>query len=185
MNTLSSNKTYVVTGATSGIGLACAEILVQQGAAVIGVGRSAARCQEAWKHLQTLNPDGEIVYLTADLSQQRQVRSLATSIRDTLASRGKCALDGLINAAGTFTYWFSLTPEGFETQWAVNHLAPFLLSNELLPLLQAADMSRVITVSSGSHYGLTHELGRPSTTPPLQRSGCVRKHQARQCAVFA
>ncbi len=53
---------------------------------------------------------------------------------------------------GTFTYWLSLTPEGFEKQWAVNHLAPFLLTHELLPLLLAAPAARVVTVSSGSHY---------------------------------
>lgn len=148
-----STKTYVVTGATSGIGLACAEILARQGAAVIGVGRSAARGQEAGRRLRSLNPEGEIVYLTADLSQQRQVRALANSIRDTLERQGKTALDGLLNDAGTFTFWLTLTPEGFEMQWAVNHLAAFLLSNELLPQLQAAAMSRVVTVSSGSHYG--------------------------------
>jgi NAD(P)-dependent dehydrogenase (short-subunit alcohol dehydrogenase family) len=61
-------------------------------------------------------------------------------------------LDGLINNAGTFTYWQKLTPEGFETQWAVNHLAPFLLTNLLVPLLEKKKDARVVTVSSGSHY---------------------------------
>ncbi len=148
-----SGKTYVVTGATSGIGLACAEILARKGAAVIGVGRSVTRCQEAQRRLHSLNPEGEFVYLTADLSEQRQVRILAEAIRQALADQGKAALDGLLNDAGTFTFWLALTPEGFETQWAVNHLAAFLLSNELLPLLQAAPLSRVVTVSSGTHYG--------------------------------
>jgi NAD(P)-dependent dehydrogenase (short-subunit alcohol dehydrogenase family) len=60
-------------------------------------------------------------------------------------------LDGLINNAGTFTFWLTLTPEGIEMQWAVNHLAAFLLTRELLPLLQASPTGRVVTVSSGSH----------------------------------
>jgi retinol dehydrogenase 12 len=50
--------------------------------------------------------------------------------------QGKTSLDGLINNAATFSYWFTLTADGVELQWAVNHLAPFLLTHELLPLLQ-------------------------------------------------
>jgi NAD(P)-dependent dehydrogenase (short-subunit alcohol dehydrogenase family) len=61
-------------------------------------------------------------------------------------------LDGLVNNAGTVPYWFTQTAEGFETQWAVNHLAGFLLTVELLPLLEAAPWARVVTVSSESHF---------------------------------
>jgi len=152
MNTSLSGKTYVITGATSGIGLAAAEILAGQGATIIGVGRSKERCLEAEKRLHMLNPDAESAFLLADFSVQSQVRSLAAGIQDILASRGVPALDGLLNNAGTFTYWFTLTPEGFERTWAVNHLAPFLLTHELLPLLQSAPCSRIVSVSSGSHY---------------------------------
>ncbi len=148
-----STKTYVITGATSGIGLACAELLTRQGATVIGVGRSSERCLAAQKRLSVLNPEASPVYLAADLAQQSQVRSLAARVQEIVSAGGGCALDGLVNNAGTFTYWLSLTPDGFETQWAVNYLAPFLLTWELLPLLQAAPMARVVTVSSGSHYG--------------------------------
>ncbi len=160
MDTPLIGKTYVVTGATSGIGLAAAEILLRQGASVIGVGRSAVRCMETEARLRQAYPGAGITFLVADLSVQAQVRALAEQIRALLAKRSThpaqrdtLALDGLLNNAGTFTFWLSLTPDGFETQWAVNHLAPFLLTNELLPLLQAAEAGRVVTVSSGSHYG--------------------------------
>lgn len=152
VNTL-SGKTFVVSGATSGIGLSSAEILVRQGASVIGIGRSAERCREAERRLHSLNPDSFVRAFVADLSLQSQVRAVAKEIRATLAERGQSSLDGLINNAGTFTYWLALTSEGFETQWAVNYLAPFLLTNELLPLLQAAPTARVVTVSSDSHLG--------------------------------
>jgi retinol dehydrogenase-12 len=161
METNLSAKTYVVTGATSGIGLAAAEILLRQGACVIGVGRSAGRCQEVENRLRRAHPASDITCLVADLSSQGQVRSLAAQIRARLAQRGTSALDGLLNNAGTFTYWLILTPDGFETQWAVNHLAPFLLTNELLPLLQAAPAGRVVTVSSGSHYGTRLDWADP------------------------
>ncbi len=147
-----AGKSIVVTGATSGIGFALAEALVQKGAHVIGVGRSQERCAEAERRLQSLANGGRAEYCLYDLSSQVQVRLLAEDIQARLAKAGKSWLDGLINNAGTFTYWLTLTQEGFEKQWAVNHLAPFLLTHELLPLLLAAPQARVVTVSSGSHY---------------------------------
>jgi NAD(P)-dependent dehydrogenase (short-subunit alcohol dehydrogenase family) len=144
-------KTIVVTGATSGIGLATATMLNCMGAHVIGVSRSAQRCREAEHQLHLANPVGDAVYLVAELTLQSEVRRVAGEIRELLAARGQDSLDGLVNNAGTFTYWLNLTAEGFETQWALNHLAPFLLTLELLPLLEAAPAARVVTVSSESH----------------------------------
>ncbi len=145
-------KTYVVTGATSGIGLAVAEQLCRQGAFVLGVGRSPARCAAAEAQIKAASKQAGIRYLVSDLSIQSQVRELAAQVRRECSDRKLTCLDGLINDAGTFTYYQSLTPEGFELQWAVNHLAPFLLTHELMPLLAAAPSARVVTVSSGSHY---------------------------------
>lgn len=144
-------KTFVVTGATSGIGLAAAEQLVGRGGFVIGVGRSPERCAHAQAHLRSLDSGVNAVVLLADLSAQSAVHAVAGEIGQVLQERGG-GLDGLINNAGTFYYWLTLTPEGFEMQWAVNHLAPFLLTHELLPFLRQAPSARVVTVSSGSHY---------------------------------
>lgn len=152
METTFSGKTIVITGATSGIGLATARLLATQGADLIGIGRSPERCREAANRLRSLNPGIQVDYLVADLSLQGEVRGVADEIRGLLSARDKSGLDGLVNNAGTFTFWLTYTPEGFEMQWAVNHLAPFLLSNELLPQLAAAPSARVVTVSSGSHY---------------------------------
>jgi NAD(P)-dependent dehydrogenase (short-subunit alcohol dehydrogenase family) len=152
MDSIVSGNTYAVTGATSGIGLAVAEELARKGATVIGVGRSPDRCRAALESLSSIRPEAEPLFLTADLSLQSEIRTLAARIRETLSARGQTRLDGLVNNAGAFTYWLTLTAEGFETQWAVNHLAPFLLTHELLPQLEAAPAARVVTVSSGSHY---------------------------------
>ncbi len=153
METDLSEKTFVVTGATSGIGLAAAAALVRRGAAVIGVGRSPERCRLATRQLSALQPSARVDYLTADLSVQGEVRNLAVQIQTLLAAQEKTALDGLLNNAGTYVHWLTLTPDGVELQWAVNHLAPFLLSCLLLPLLQSAPTARIVTVSSASHYG--------------------------------
>jgi retinol dehydrogenase 12 len=156
-----SSKTYVVTGATSGIGFATAEGLVRAGANVIGIGRAAERCSEAERRLRSLGGDARLHFLRADLSLQAEVRNLAAQIVNLQASYGENTLDGLVNNAGVFTYWLALTADGIEMQWAVNHLAPFLLTQQLLPLLEAAPFARVVTVSSGSHYGASLNWADP------------------------
>jgi NAD(P)-dependent dehydrogenase (short-subunit alcohol dehydrogenase family) len=153
MDTTLSDKTFVVTGATSGIGLEVARQLIDLGAAVIGVGRSPERCRAAESALRAGRPTAQATFVAADLSLQSEVRRAAAEARRVLDGDGRTGLDGLVNNAGVFTFWLALTAEGFETQWAVNHLASFLLTNALLPLLQAALAARVVTVSSGSHTG--------------------------------
>ena len=147
-----TKKTYVITGATSGIGLAIMEELAARGNDLIGIGRSSERCTIQKERLEEIFSDISIEYLVADLSDQNEIRKAVIGINKILEDWGEDGLDGLINNAGTFTYWQKLTAEGFETQWAVNHLAPFLLTNLLLPLLEKRSTARVITVSSGSHY---------------------------------
>ncbi len=147
-----SEMTVVVTGATSGIGFATAEKLAEQGAFVIGIGRSEARCEQAMKKIREKSPHARIRYLITDLSSLRQVRKLSERIHLLINEMGKDSIDVLVNSAGTFSGWYISTEEGFELQFAVNHLAPFLLTYALLPMLQNAKSGKVITVSSGSHY---------------------------------
>lgn len=145
-------KTIAVTGATSGIGLAAVKALVQNGAYVIGTGRSDERCRAAEQEVRSNCPDAKISYLTADLSSLSEVRRLASDIRKTLAKDGFSQLDVLINNAGAVSSWYVSTVDGFELQFAVNHLAPFLLTHELIPLLEKSQAGTVICTSSGSHY---------------------------------
>lgn len=144
-------KTAVVTGATSGIGYETALTLVREGCRVIGIGRDPARCLAAEGRIRGQVSGAAVKFFTADLSRQSQVRAAAAAIRQYLAGQGNSPLDFLINNAGTFSDRFTPTEDGVETTLAVNHLAPFLLTYELLPLLAAAPAARVITVSSESH----------------------------------
>jgi NAD(P)-dependent dehydrogenase (short-subunit alcohol dehydrogenase family) len=153
MPTESNGTAVVITGATSGIGLATALALASQGAGIIGLGRSTERCKAAEEAVHAVQPPGgQAVFHRADLSLQREVRCVVLEIRATLQAWRRPQLDVLINNAATVPFWQTLTPEGFDMQWALNHLAPFLLTMELLPLLAQAPRARVITVSSGSHY---------------------------------
>jgi NAD(P)-dependent dehydrogenase (short-subunit alcohol dehydrogenase family) len=142
----------VVTGATSGIGRAVAWALALRGAHVIGVGRSEQRCREVQSAILADLPTAHISFAVADLASQHQVVRLAADIRAVVTASSGGKLDVLINNAGTVSSWRNVTEDGYELQFAVNHLAPFLLTHELMPLLQAAEEARVITVSSGSHY---------------------------------
>lgn len=148
-----NSKTVVITGATAGIGLAAAKRLAGLGCRVIGAGRDAGRCGEAVAAIREAVPGARVTYLVADLASQREVRALAGEIRRLLETENDGRLDVLINNAGAVTTWYTATEDGYETQFAVNHLAPFLLTRELLPLLQRSPLARVLTTSSGSHYG--------------------------------
>lgn len=146
-------EVYAVTGATSGIGRELMGQLAQRGAWLIGVGRSLERNQAARSQIEEAYPQARVEYLRADLASLRQVRSLADAVKEQVSHWGVSGLDGLVNNAAMVTFWREDTEDGFEKQWAVNHLAAFLLTNELLPLLRSAKEARVVTVSSGSHRG--------------------------------
>lgn len=141
----------VVTGATSGIGKAAALALAAKGFRIIGVGRSKEKLAALEAEMAAKSPDSRFTGLICDFGSLQQVRGLAESIKAVLKESSGGRLDCLLNVAGQFVSWHSTTAEGYETQFAVNHLAPFLLTNLLLENL-CGHPSRVITVSSESHY---------------------------------
>jgi len=139
----------LITGGTNGIGLAAAEVLVARGANVAIVGRNEARTQAAAARVRAVAAAGVTVgTFIADLSSQAAVRKLAA---DVLARYAR--LDVLVNNAGAMYTTRQLTADGIEQTWAVNHLAPFLLTTLLLGRLEASAPARVITTASGAHRG--------------------------------
>ena len=145
-------NTYVITGATSGIGFATTEILATQGANVIGIGRSSESCQMADGKMKALHPPGKIGWCATDLSTLANVHLLPGEIQNHLQAWNVPGLEGLLNNAASVPFHQTFTEEGFDTQWAVNHMAPFILSIKLLPFLQKGKSARIVTVSSRSHY---------------------------------
>lgn len=146
-----TGKTIVVTGATAGIGYRTALEFCRRGGFVIGIGRSETRCNNARDRILKELPQARVHFVTGDLSRQSEVKRLAGEIETTLRAEKFKALDVLVNNAGLFMDKLVLTEDGIETTIAVNHMAPFLLTHLLLPLLQKSSSGRVITVSSDSH----------------------------------
>jgi NAD(P)-dependent dehydrogenase (short-subunit alcohol dehydrogenase family) len=143
-------KICLVTGATAGIGRATAVGLARQGALVVITGRDAARTQETLDAIRNETGNRQVESLLADFSSQAEVRRLAGEFR---ARHGR--LDVLLNNAGAVFMERGVTVDGFERTWAVNHLASFLLTLELLDLLKASTPARIVNVSSAIHTGRT------------------------------
>ena len=135
-------KVALVTGGTSGIGKATATALAAMGADVVVVGRNPERGERAAAEIRA-QTGGTVDLALADLSSQAGVRSLAEEFR-----RRYDRLDVLVNNAGLVQSERTETPDGIETTFAINHLAPFLLTNLLLDVLEESAPSRVVTVSS-------------------------------------
>jgi NAD(P)-dependent dehydrogenase (short-subunit alcohol dehydrogenase family) len=141
----------LVTGSTDGIGKATARELATRGARVILHGRNQVKGHDVLRELEQETGSRDMDLITADLSLQRNVIRLAEEV----VSRNK-RLDVLINNAGVFERNRNITPDGREMTFAVNYLAPFLLTSHLLPLLKKSSPSRVVNVSSIAHRDIRH-----------------------------
>ncbi|MFO0236193.1 MAG: SDR family oxidoreductase [Burkholderiales bacterium] len=135
----------LVTGATAGIGRAVAARLAGCGATVWAVGRDAVRTHAAARDLVT-GGGGRVIPVVADLARLDDVRRLAAEVLDR-----SDRLDVLVHCAGVVSRERQVSADGFELQWAVNHLAPFLLTHLLRERLIASAPARVVTVASIGH----------------------------------
>lgn len=141
-----AGRTCMITGATSGIGRVTAIELACQGAEVVLVCRDRNRADETVSAMRAKTPAAKVDVLLADLSSQAAIRQLA---HDYLATSRP--LHVLVNNAGVVNLHRSLTGDGIETVFAVNHLAYFLLTNLLLERIKASAPARIVNVASDAH----------------------------------
>ncbi len=149
-----SGRTIVITGATSGLGMAAAEQFARNGASLLLVGRSEDKTVAVVDHLVAATGNADVGLVIADLGDLDQVRRAA----EELASRTH-GIDVLIHNAGALFNERKTAPSGMELTTTVQVVAPFLLTGLLYGRLQAAGTARVLTMSSGGMYaaGLTVE----------------------------
>src|SRR5438270_9142604 len=148
VNSSMQGKICMVTGANSGIGKATALALAQMGATVVMVCRDRARGEQARSEITTTSGNNAVDLLQADLSSQQSIRQLVEDFQHHYTH-----LHVLINNAGAGAAFTGRreTVDGLEMTFAVNYLAPFLLTNLLLDLLKASAPARIVNVSSNSH----------------------------------
>ncbi|MGI9334761.1 MAG: SDR family NAD(P)-dependent oxidoreductase, partial [Gammaproteobacteria bacterium] len=154
-----SGCVYIVTGANSGVGLATTEQLAKQGASVIAGCRRVDAGKDAFAESGTMR--GKIEVLALDLGSLDSVRRFAKEF-----TAGHRRLDGLVNNAGIMACPQGKTADGFETQFGVNHLGHFLLTELLMDTLKASAPSRIVCVSSVAHVGTKKQVGEVDLEDP-------------------
>ena len=133
-------KTVLITGSTDGIGLETAKLILQQGHRVLLHGRNAHKLEKVQQDLSKL---GEVESYVADLSDMQQVRGLASAV-----AKNHRKLDILINNAGVYKTPHAHNQNGLDMRFAVNTLAPYVLTSALLPYV--SDDGRIINLSSAA-----------------------------------
>ncbi|MGA8379889.1 MAG: SDR family NAD(P)-dependent oxidoreductase [Stellaceae bacterium] len=148
MASSAAERIGIVTGASSGIGLYTALGLARTGMRVVMVGRDRDRTEAARRFVSDRVRGAQVETALADFASLAELRRLAAEI---LAAHDR--LDLLVNNAGLFSPKFQRSADGYELTFAVNHLAPFLLTNLLLDRLKSSVPARIVTVASRAHRG--------------------------------
>jgi NAD(P)-dependent dehydrogenase (short-subunit alcohol dehydrogenase family) len=141
-----ANRTVLVTGANSGLGLRSAEALAARGARVLMACRDEVRAAAAWDQVAARASGDEPIVVQLDLADLASVRACADEVSELVGQ-----IDVLINNAGVMAVPLTRTADGFEMQFGTNHLGHFALTGLLLPALAKADSPRVVTVTSAMH----------------------------------
>ena len=151
-----THKTFLVSGATGGIGLVTAIELARTGGEVILVGRDRAKAERVVAEIKRDSGNEQVTFEVADLSSQSDIRALASRLNDRLSH-----LDVLVNNVGAWFQRRQLSTDGIEMTFALNHLGYFLLTGLLLDKLKSAPAGRIVNVSSIAHRGRQIDLDDP------------------------
>ncbi|KWV91840.1 SDR family NAD(P)-dependent oxidoreductase [Erythrobacter sp. YT30] len=146
-----------VTGATSGLGKETVRAMAAKGAEIILAGRNQDTLDTAVQEITSSHPDAKLDTIVCDLSSLESVRACGAEARERFE-----AIDILINNAGVMATPKTHTKDGFENQFGTNHLGHFVLTRELMPLVEAGDDKRIVNLSSRGHHIAPVHLDDPN-----------------------
>lgn len=149
------SKTILITGSTDGIGKLTALKMANEGHEVYIHGRNPQKVKNAIEEIKEKTNNSKIKGFVADLSKLESVKKFAEQVKQELTG-----LDVLVNNAGVYNSPQVFNDAGLDMRFVVNYLAPYLLTNELLPLIENADHSRIINLSSAAQSEVSMEILR-------------------------
>ncbi|WP_298516175.1 SDR family NAD(P)-dependent oxidoreductase [uncultured Kordia sp.] len=138
-------KTIIITGSTDGIGKLTAIKLAKEGHEVYIHGRNSEKLAKVISEIQAASNNSNIKGFAADLSTMAAVQQLAEKMKATVPK-----IDVLINNAGVYNSRIAKSTDGLDLRFAVNYIAPYILTNELLPLLETSENARIVNLSSAA-----------------------------------
>ncbi len=153
---LSGTRVFV-TGATSGLGKETVRAMAAKGAQVVLAGRNQEALDAAVNDIKSAHPQVKLDTIVCDLSSLESVRACGLEARERFE-----AIDLLINNAGVMATPMSHTKDGFESQFGTNHLGHFVLTKELMPLMEAGQNKRIVNLSSRGHQIAPVHLDDPN-----------------------
>ena len=155
-------KTIVITGSTDGIGKLAAKKLAMAGHHVVLHGRNQQKLEQTISELKSTTNNNKLSGIISDLSDVGSIRSMAVKI-----SQKHPSIDVLINNAGVYHSALPQNPKGMDMRFAVNYLAPYILTHALVPVLQKGNSPRVINLSSAAQQSVSMEafLGQEPISP--------------------
>lgn len=174
-------KTLVFTGGSDGMGKAAVTKLAKMGATIMLLGRNESKTKAVVSELNTIANKENTYYVHCDLASQKSIRKAAKIVLE------KCPkIDYLINCAGMNAGERNLTKDGYEMNWAVNHLGPFLFNNLLLDRMKESSNSRIVNLSSATEswtkihfadiqYTKNWRAGRTYAQAKLALNMCTRR----------
>lgn len=146
-------KTILITGSTDGIGKLAAISLAKEGHELYLHGRNVEKLTMVIDEIKGLSENEKIDGFVADFKDMEAVKRMASQIKSKISK-----MDVLINNAGIFKSSSSMNQDGIDIRIAVNYLAPYLLTNELLPLLEKGDKARIINLSSAAQASISEDV---------------------------
>ncbi|MEM1350235.1 MAG: SDR family NAD(P)-dependent oxidoreductase [Myxococcota bacterium] len=176
------SKTIVVTGGTSGIGMHTAIGLAKQGHTVVVTGRSRERGEAGVAEIERASGSEDVHLALGDLSRRSGIQQLAEDLLERFER-----IDVLINNAGYLAQSFERSEDGYEMDFAVNVVAPYRLTNALLPALEASSSARVLNVTGGSTMGklVVDDLQREDVFVPLPTYSMTKRAMEAMTLVHA